>query len=131
MSCPRTARSSPPKKSPSPSENPQKIVELYHRICSNFSQITAITPERKRAVKNLLSRYSEEKIRRVFEKANRSDFLNGSNPRSWQANFDWLINEANFLKVLEGNYDNSEKIDNSSASDGFHADKYASLVNNF
>lgn len=121
----------PPKKSPSPSEDTKKIVELYHRICSNFSRITAITPERNRAVKNLISRYSEEKISEMFEKANRSNFLNGSNPRSWQANFDWLINEANFLKVLEGNYDNSKKIDATSENDGFHADKYACLVNTF
>lgn len=67
----------------------------------------------------------------MFEKASKSDFLNGVNQRSWKANFDWLINESNFLKVLEGNYDNREILDDSSASDGFYADKYAGLVNNF
>lgn len=119
------------KNPPSPSESVKKTIDIYHQICSNFSRITAITPERARAVESLLSRYSEAEIKTMFEKASKSDFLNGVNQRSWKANFDWLINESNFLKVLEGNYDSREIIDDSSASDGFYADKYAGLVNNF
>lgn len=115
----------------SPSESVKKTIDIYHQICGNFSRITAITHERTRAVESLLSRYSEAEIKTMFEKASKSDFLNGVNQRSWKANFDWLINESNFLKVLEGNYDNREILDDSSASDGFYADKYAGLVNNF
>mgnify|MGYP001057596022 CR=1 FL=1 len=117
--------------SPSPSEGSEKIIEHYHKICSNFSRITAITPERCNAVNSLLSKYSEEKVIEMFNKASRSAFLNGSNSRNWRANFDWLINEANFLKILEGNYDNAKNSHNSIVSDGFYPDKYASLVNNF
>jgi len=36
--------------------------------------------------------------------AEASGFLKGQNSRGWQANFDWLINESNMVKVLEGNY---------------------------
>ena len=43
-----------------------------------------------------------------FEKIEASDFLKGKNDRKWKAKFDWLINEANMNKVLEGNYDREE-----------------------
>ena len=40
----------------------------------------------------------------VFENAESSSFLKGSNDRNWSANFDWLIADKNIAKVLEGNY---------------------------
>lgn len=42
----------------------------------------------------------------LFEKAEASDFLKGSNDRNWTATFDWLIKDANMAKVIDGNYDN-------------------------
>ena len=49
-------------------------------------------------------------IKKVFEKAEASDFLKGlknTDGRNWKANFDFLMKEANFIKTLEGNYDNT------------------------
>ena len=42
----------------------------------------------------------------MFNKAESSNFLKGGNDRNWTANFDWLMKDGNFAKVLEGNYDN-------------------------
>lgn len=39
-----------------------------------------------------------------FKHVANSDFLTGKNPRSWVADFDWIINDANLLKVEEGKY---------------------------
>ena len=44
-----------------------------------------------------------------FEKAAASDFLTGrreGRDAPFIASFDWLIGPKNFVKVLEGNYDN-------------------------
>ena len=41
----------------------------------------------------------------MFRKAENSNFLKGANNRNWSANFDWLMKDANFAKVLDGNYD--------------------------
>ena len=38
-----------------------------------------------------------------------SDFLSGRNGKWTSCNFDWLINENNMVKVLEGNYKNKGK----------------------
>lgn len=34
-----------------------------------------------------------------------SPFLMGQGPRKWRVSFDWILCEENFLKVLEGNFD--------------------------
>ena len=43
-------------------------------------------------------------IVKLFENAENSSFLKGSNDRNWTATFDWLIKDSNMAKVLEGNY---------------------------
>ena len=47
----------------------------------------------------------------VIKQAAKSDFLNGRNDRGWIADFDWLMRPNNFVKVLEGNYNNNDKND--------------------
>ena len=44
----------------------------------------------------------------MFNNAESSNFLKGSNKRNWKANFDWLINDNNMAKVLEGRYRNGK-----------------------
>jgi hypothetical protein len=58
----------------------------------------------KPAIKARLNTYTLEDFQTVFENAEASSFLKGSNDRNWTATFDWLIKDANMAKVLEGNY---------------------------
>ena len=54
------------------------------------------------AVKNGAYALHGVKTKKVFEKISNSDFLlNGS-----FVSFDWIFKQQNFLKILEGNYDN-------------------------
>ena len=53
---------------------------------------------------------AKEIIRQCFEKIDDSDFCNGENENVWVATFDWFfMNDKNWLKVLEGNYDNRKR----------------------
>ena len=46
----------------------------------------------------------------LFDKVAASDFLCGESDKGWRASFDWLFeNEKNWVKVIEGNYDNREQ----------------------
>ena len=72
-----------------------------------------ITNNRKRAINNLLKEYSAEEVLQAMEKVHTSSFLQGNNKTGWQISFDWFTNKSNFLKVLEGNYDDKENISNS------------------
>ena len=81
----------------------QQVVDLYHSICTSFPKIRSLSDARKKAIKARLKSYSLEDFKTCFENAENSSFLKGSEG-GWKASFDWLIKEANMLKVLEGNY---------------------------
>lgn len=85
------------------SKSIEEVISLYHSICVSFPTIRAVSEARKKAVQNLLKTYSLDDFRTVFTNAENSSFLKGSDG-GWKASFDWLIKEANLLKVLEGNY---------------------------
>ena len=86
----------------------QQVVDLYHSICVSFPKIRSLSDPRKKAIKARLKSYSLEDFRTVFENAENSSFLKGEDG-GWKASFDWLIKEANMLKVLEGNYADKPK----------------------
>lgn len=86
-----------------------EVVDCYHSICISFPKISKITDKRERAIKALLNKYDIDTIKSIFSKAEKSLFLKGE--KGWMANFDWIIKESNFIKILEGIYD-----DNSSKS---------------
>ncbi|NOR68528.1 MAG: hypothetical protein GQ532_02325, partial [Methylomarinum sp.] len=87
-----------------------KIVDKYHLILPEMPRVIKITPKRKSKIKKLL----ENDIQTIdawvmyFEKVSESDFLMGR-AEKWGADFEWLINSTNALKVCEGRYDNKKK----------------------
>jgi predicted phage replisome organizer len=82
----------------------KQVVALYHEICISFPKIRSISSARAKAIKARLNTYSLEDFKTLFENAEASSFLKGSNDRNWTATFDWLIKDSNMAKVLEGNY---------------------------
>lgn len=83
----------------------QLIADMYNETCVSFPRITVLSDKRKQAIKARLKTYTVEQFKEMFQKAEESSFLKGSNSRDWRANFDWLIKDSNFAKVLDGNYD--------------------------
>lgn len=72
-----------------------------------------INEKRKKSIKTLLKEYTIEEIFQAMDKVHVSKFLQGENKNSWQITFDWFINKANILKVLEENYDDKVNTDSS------------------
>lgn len=81
------------------------VVEKFNSICISFPKVSKLTENREKTIKARLREYSMQDIITVFEKAESSDFLKGKSG-TFKASFDWLMKPANFIKVLEGNYDN-------------------------
>lgn len=81
----------------------QQIVDLYHSICKSLPSVRSLSEARKKVLRARLKTYTIDDFRAVFENAEASSFLKGVDG-GWKASFDWLIKEANMLKVLEGNY---------------------------
>ena len=82
-------------------------IKIAHEYKLSGTQLK-ITEKRKRVINNLLKEYSVEEVLQAMEKIRISNFLQGNNKTGWQIAFDWFINKSNFLKVLEGNYDDKE-----------------------
>lgn len=87
----------------------QLVADMYNNTCVSFPRLTKLSDSRKKAIGARLKKYSLEEIQRVFDLAEKSDFLKGNNSRNWNANFDWLMNDANMAKVLDGNYINKPR----------------------
>ena len=84
--------------------NIQEVVDLYNSICVSFSKVQKISDRRVKAIKGILKQYNVDDIQKVFTNAENSDFLKGNNDRNWKADFDWLIDDEHFLRVLEDKY---------------------------
>ncbi len=84
---------------------PLELMERYNTICTSLPQAVKLTEKRAKAVRQLYARgYTSEQLIDVFHRAQASSFCTGANDRGWKAEFDWLMNENNLVKVLEGKY---------------------------
>ena len=102
---------------PVPIQNPEKapmetLGGLFIQICKSYSEPISHKKWSTKRRKLVESRWGENPNidiwKKLFEKAEESDFLAGRTKNTWKASFDWLINADNFIKTLEGNYDNSK-----------------------
>lgn len=92
---------------PEISNKPQQLADRYNAICTSLPKVVRLTDKRRRAVRLIYDKgYTPEQLDEVFRKAQSSSFCTGQNDRHWKADFDWLLNESNLVKVLEGKYDN-------------------------
>lgn len=83
----------------------QDVVDLFNAIVSSMPKVKSLTATRKKNITARLKDYGMEKIVEVFHKAEASDFLCGR-VKEWKAGFDWVMKPENFVKIMEGNYDN-------------------------
>ena len=88
----------------------EHVQEIFNKTCLFFKPCTVITKTRSDKIKKLLKQFSFEDVKEVFEKANKTDFLQGKNDRGWSASFDWLIEIDNFVKVKEDYFGSSRPI---------------------
>lgn len=114
---------------PQPKITAVEVVNLYHEICKSYPRVRSISDNRRKAINARLRTHSMDEIREVFEKAENSTFLKGGNKRNWSANFDWLMNDTNFCKVLDGNYDDKQENGggNNGNKDGYLAEVEAAF----
>jgi len=84
-----------------------EIVAAYHERLPMLTGVRVMSDARKRALK---ARWREDPERqnvefwaRYFGYVATSDFLMG-NPGPWAADFEWIIQAGNFIKIIEGKY---------------------------
>lgn len=99
----------------------QDIVALWNEICGvSLPQVKSLNDSRRQKIKSRIDEFeckSNEdclnKVKEIFERIRGSDFLCGENNSGWTATFDWVFdNSKNWIKVIEGNYDNNRSAKN-------------------
>ena len=84
------------------------IKDAYNNLCHSLPSVRTLSDARKKAIKARLNTYTVEDLHEAFKKAEASDFLKGKNESNWQADFDWILKDANLAKILDGKYDNRQ-----------------------
>jgi len=83
------------------------VIDLYNRNCTSFSKVQTLTNARIRAIDACMERFSLDDCLTVFRKAEASPFLK-NHDGGWTVDFDWLMKTENFVKTLEGKYDDKK-----------------------
>lgn len=115
---PQPLRDTPAAAAPKPSKNhqepsedcssgdeplrPEHVLEAWNEMAQAIGKplVRSFTPERRQAVKARLGQFTLDDFATVFANIRSSQFL-----REWRGcGFDWVMKKANFLKILEGNY---------------------------
>ena len=94
-----------------PENDFDNLINDFHLKCPELPRLTSFTEKRQKSVLRILETFTSKQISDVFENVQKSDHLSGRRPNSdWKASFDWIFKPENFIKILEGNYQNREKI---------------------
>ncbi|MDO5549426.1 MAG: helix-turn-helix domain-containing protein [Eubacteriales bacterium] len=102
---PASAMEIAPEKKPKEAIDYQAIVDDYNKTCPSLPQCRTLSEARKTLLSARLKQHGRDKLHQIFAKAEESDFLSGRKS-DFHASLDWLLKDANAVKVLDGNYDN-------------------------
>ena len=100
---------------PTPDTTTALLIDEYKDFADTFNtkvkytaipQIRGLSDTRKRALVSRAKEYGGLKeLEAVIDRVVASDFLSGRKT-DFCASFDWIFKKANFIKIIEGNYDN-------------------------
>ena len=83
----------------------QRIIDAWNGAGLNEIKGIRAGSNRYKMLNSRLKEYGEKQILEAIEKAKTSPFLKGQNKKGWVITFDWFLKPNNFIKVLEGNFD--------------------------
>jgi|GEM_PF-6570727 len=86
-----------------------RFFETYNSTCLRLPKAKILSTSRKRKIRARIKEFGEKNVFKILEIIDKSNFLCGENGRGWRANFDWILESRNFVKILEGNYNNPIK----------------------
>jgi hypothetical protein len=98
--------------------NYQSFLDLYNKVCPSLPKAIKVNDKRKGLINAVIKEFGEDAVKEALLKVESCPHLVGKNDRGWRADFDWLINKNNLLKVIEGRYDQRKKL--KEGDDGYY-----------
>ena len=115
--------------SPASSTTDQGIADEWNAMAkaAGLPLVQAMPDHRRAAVLARVAKYGRERASEVIRNVGASAFLTGKKfaegKRPFRATFDWTFGPQNFLKVLEGNYNDRSRATTLSAEDAARAER--------
>lgn len=85
----------------------QRVLDAWNSLGLNKIQKISKDTNRGKMLNARLKEYGTDTVVQAIERIRKSSFLKGQNRNGWTIVFDWFIKPNNFIKVMEGNYDDS------------------------
>lgn len=88
------------------------ITKLWNDSMSDFKRVHVYTlyggtvRDKFIETSKIFNEYDEWKD--VFSKVRGSKFLSGNNKRNWKASLVWVVNFDNFIRIVNGDFDDSQ-----------------------
>lgn len=88
-----------------------QIIDEWNKLDGNIPKIQSLNPgtDRYKMLKARISEYSLDDVLKAIKTIDNSRFLKGY-ISAWNATFDWFVKPSNFVKVLEGTYNDKAEI---------------------
>ena len=86
----------------------QQIINTWNSLGLQNIKFIKNNTNRYKMLNARIKEYGIDTFLQAINNIKNSSFLKGQNNRNWTITFDWLIKPNNFIKVLEGNYDDKE-----------------------
>lgn len=86
----------------------KEIIKIFNSVCKNLPKVSKLTPSRNAALNARIKEYNFKTLGDVFILVSQSPFLNGDNEREWVADFDWILQPKNFIKIIEKKYNGTK-----------------------
>ena len=85
----------------------KKVIDWYNETVKPLGLPTILTmnDNRKTLFNKIITIYGRNSLTKAFEMVKRSSYLRGDTNSQIKMSFDWLFTEDNYVKVLEGKYD--------------------------
>lgn len=89
-----------------------QIIDEWNKLDGNIPKIQSLNPgtDRYKMLKARISEYSLDDVLKAIKTIDNSRFLKGY-VSTWNATFDWFVKPSNFVKVLEGTYNDKTEIE--------------------
>lgn len=84
-----------------------QIVELYNAKCPGLAPCKLLSDMTRFSIRERWKQHPDLRyFQALFDAAQRSDLLTGKKTK-WRADLDWLMQEKNFSRVINGSYDDA------------------------
>lgn len=97
---------------------PEEMVTIWNSDCGELPKARPLSDKRKQKAKLRIAEFGKTRgeqiglMKEITARLAKSDFANGKTGGTWKADFGWLIeNSENWVKVMEGRYDNRKPRD--------------------